>query len=334
MELNNKKMNNQDRKIFREAVEAKLAQCEFNPEKRFTLSAKEIDQLLFDYDKAGNKHFVYTGQGLCKIDLSKADFSKTMFDSKDMTDLSNTNINIVFNTTYFKNCIHNLSYTIENVNFSGVDLSKSIVAPSANEDEGKELEFNFRGCDLSNTGLKTTGNQFHFLNCNLSGIDLSYTKLVCRYLRSDKHIDMINGTEYSYGICVRNCNLSNTGARIIVEDKVLRADIQTGAHGTFHKTISVIVSEYLANQKLAKHLENCTVKGIDFDAAVKKCKRTGGMAGRKLKNVELEAAIDETIKKINSQIPKKVPKKTKGAKKLELTMPLEDDGNVNLPFEI
>ena len=37
MELNNKKMNNQDRKIFREAVEAKLAQCEFNPEKRFTL---------------------------------------------------------------------------------------------------------------------------------------------------------------------------------------------------------------------------------------------------------------------------------------------------------
>lgn len=291
------KMSNPDRKLLREAVAERIKEVKFNPERRIHLPKEKIDELLFDY-KDGYKCLVCTIEGLCKIDLSEADFTNAILQPTKTVDLSNTNVNIVFTELFYRGNVLGQTYTIQNVDFSGVDLSNSFGICN----DQWELTFNFENCDLSNTGLKTKTHSFLFKGCNLEGLNFNEVKFECKSLRSDRHILMTNGDERSYNVGVQDCNLSNTGAIINVTDKTLKKDIQKGKFGHLHETISVQVEEYIAKQYRRGKLAGCTIKGMNLKSALEKISEKK-VKPREKKDTGIESIIEETISMIDSQIP-------------------------------
>ncbi len=169
-------VNKKGKDIFRERIAKKLADIEFNPDKRIKLSKDKLETLLFDYDeKKKCKKIGYTYEGLCKLDLSEISFENVDLECIFPIDLSNTNITINFNEIYKGDEVG--KFYIKNINFANTDLSSTVYY---NNNSGFiHIVYSFINCNLSNTHFNFSDDDMEFKNCDFSNNDFNGLDLCC-----------------------------------------------------------------------------------------------------------------------------------------------------------
>lgn len=196
-------LNNKGRVAFRERIAKKLADIEFNPNKRIKLSKDKLETLLFDYDeKKKCKKIGYTYEGLCKLDLSEISFENVDLECEYPIDLSNTNITINFNEIYKVDEVG--KFYIKNINFANTDLSSTVYYN--NNNSFIHIVYSFINCNLSNTHFNFSDDDMEFKNCDFSNNDFNGLELCC-YGSNGLIWDDTTFT---------NCNFSGTGASVCI----------------------------------------------------------------------------------------------------------------------
>ncbi|MBR2712323.1 MAG: hypothetical protein IKE73_01290 [Bacilli bacterium] len=214
---------NKDGKIeLRKRVEAKLNDIEFNPKKRIKFTDPDrLDELLFDYkrDKKGNVYKVigFCSHNLCKLDLSKITCEDLSFNNEDTyVYLDDTNMPIDFSLTYEYKKDEQL--IVRHTSFKNVDLSKNDLEKLSSSDDAV-----IEHCDLSNTKISISGEEYiDFNDCDLS--NNIFINLDCDSIELDDD-NGLKLVEYFGNIIFKECNMSNTGAKITV-DIVMDQDVK------------------------------------------------------------------------------------------------------------
>lgn len=196
-------VNKKDRVVFRERIAKKLADIEFNPNKRIKLSKDKLETLLFDYDEKKKCIIIgYTYEGLCKLDLSEISFDNVDLECTFPIDLSNTNITINFNEIYKGDEVG--KFYIKNINFANTDLSSTVYYN--NNNSFIHIVYSFINCNLSNTHFNFSDDDMEFKNCDFSNNDFNGLELCC-YGSNGLIWDDTTFT---------NCNFSGTGASVCI----------------------------------------------------------------------------------------------------------------------
>jgi uncharacterized protein YjbI with pentapeptide repeats len=259
---------NKDGKIeLRKRVEAKLNDIDFNPKKRIKIEDPErLDELLFDYkkDEKGNVYKVigFCSHNLCKLDLSKITCENLSFNNEDTyVNLDDTNMPIDFSLTYEYKKDEKL--IIRHTSFKNVDLSNNdFDLEKLSSTNSAVIEH----CDLSNTKISIYGEEYiEFNDCDLS--NNIFINLDCDSIELDDD-NGLKLVEYFGNLVFKECNMSNTGAKISV-DTVMDQDVKDRFREYLKK--GYLDGCYL-NGKEVLTIEERISKAIELDAEYKKYK--------------------------------------------------------------
>ena len=280
-------LNKKDREEFRRRVAEKLKDVEFNPDRRIKLPKDVLDDLLFDevilpelVSGENKKVFAYAYDGLCKLDLSCYDMHtlhNVSFDSDLRINLSDTNMKICFNSTFeFQDKV---GAKFRNIDFTNVDLSE------AYDLRIYKNSISFKGCTFNNTKLFINElKDAVFVDCDLSGLES--LSLVNLYATDEEKLvnSSLNGS-----LILRNCNLSNTGAKIFVENYYKDDEYD---ENFAYKHLGYLISK--------KYLDGCYVNG----SLVKSKDENKKEAEKLLEEYEKykRERINKTIEEINEQV--------------------------------
>ena len=291
------KLNNAGKIELRKRVEAKLNDIDFNPKKRIKFTDLDrLDELLFDYkkDEKGNVYKVigFHTRNLCKLDLSKITCEDLSFNNEDTyVNLDDTNMPIDFSLTYEYKKDEKL--IIRHTSFKNVDLSNNDLEKLSSSNAAV-----IEHCDLSNTKISISGEEYiDFNDCDLSNNIFINLDCDCIELDDDNGLKIV---EYFGTTVFKECNLSNTGAKIAV-DIVMYQDVKDRFREYLKE--GYLDGCYL-NGKEVLPIEERISKAIELDAEYKKYK-----ANR----------INETLDLIDAQLSsdggRLVPVKKKTLKK-------------------
>lgn len=209
-------LNKSGKDELRERIETKLKDIEFNPEKRIKLPLERLEKILFDYktDDKGNiiKLIGYTGNNLCKLDLSEVSFEDvSLLKHTNFINFSNTNINLLFEDLY--EAKENSSLLMTRVNFENVDLSDN--------EKGsffKKISGSIANCNFINTKLNLDCLRSEFIGCNFSNLNLEDLIIKPVGMRSDndgKHSLVLESNNEQLFF---DCNFKNTRVRININN--------------------------------------------------------------------------------------------------------------------
>lgn len=223
MEKSTMKLNGQDRRELRIRFDAILNGIEFDPEHRLdTLSKSVLEMLLFDYDPETKRKIVgWHTPNLCKIDLSKVDFTNVYFGDEREKNFDNTNIVLDIDKCATNpepittDCEGKKWYEIplRKVRLKGVNLSGNQLA---GDEDRRVCKIVFEGCNLEGTQLpvRGVGAVKAFRRCNLKGLDLKGRSeyLLNMNRTPEEEVDNVNFAGIS--------SFENTGIEIAVVDGI------------------------------------------------------------------------------------------------------------------
>ncbi len=270
------KLRQKDKDILREKVEEELESVKEG--ERVRIDKEALEELLFDEvitlyngEEIIVKLPVWSGAFLRKIDLSEVSFDNVLWNPfmglylkgpgaikkinefikcciDNDVDYSYTNAKIDF-----KKSINNLSESVmvfEYCNFSGLDLTNSF--PSAKK-------IFMENCVLQNAKLLQNVdnseflNRYSFLNCDLTGVDLSHFTVDVR------EIIGVDGM-------INDCVLTNTGLNITMSDRQFGYDYEEMCKTSswnkerFNQQIAY-AKRYLADEIQTDRLAGCYLNG-------------------------------------------------------------------------